>query len=194
MKAYVFPDARLSSYARQVVWLAIDTEKAANAAVIEKYPVPAWPTLFLIDPQKESILLRWTGSASVEQLTQFLDQGKRAMAGGLTGTAAQLAAADKLYADEKYAEAAPAYAAAIAAAPKDWSDLPRAADAMLVSLQQTDQAQTCAQAAHDLLPRLKGSPSYAGTAASGLGCSIQLEKTVPSRAALITLFEKASRE
>ena len=66
MKAYVFPDARLSSYARQVVWLAIDTEKAANAAVIEKYPVPAWPSLFVIDPQKESILLRWTGSASVE--------------------------------------------------------------------------------------------------------------------------------
>ena len=94
MKAFVFTDARLSSYARQVVWLAIDTEKAANAAVIEKYPVPAWPTLFVIDPQKESILLRWAGSASVEQLVQFLDQGKRALAGGLTGPAAQLAVAE----------------------------------------------------------------------------------------------------
>ena len=28
MKAFVFPDERLASYARQVVWLAIDTEKA----------------------------------------------------------------------------------------------------------------------------------------------------------------------
>src|SRR5436190_922236 len=194
MRAFVFTDERLSSYARQVVWLAIDTEKAANAAVIEKYPVPAWPSLFVIDPQKESILLRWTGSASVEQLTQFLDQGKRVMAGGLTGTAAQLALADKLYADEKYAEAAPAYAAVIAAAPKDWSDLPRAADAMLFGLQMEDQNQTCAQSAHDLLPRLKGTPSYGNAAVSGLGCALGLEKTVPSRAALIALFEKASRE
>jgi len=194
MQAFVFLDERLSSYARQVVWLAIDTEKAANAAVIEKYPVPAWPSLFLIDPEKESILLRWTGSASVEQLARFLDQGKRAMAGGLTGTAAQLALADKLYADEKYAEAAPAYAAAIATAPKEWGDLPRASDAMLFSLQMAEQPQTCTQAAHNLLPRLKGTPSYGNAAASGLDCAIGLEKTVPSRAALIAHFEKVCRE
>ncbi len=194
MQAFVFPDERLASYARQVVWLAVDTEKAASAAILEKYPVPAWPSLFLIDPQKESILLRWTGSASVEQLISFLDTGKRALAGGLTGQAAHLALADQLYGSESYAEAATAYAAAIAAAPADWSELPRATDALLFSLQSSDQPVACAQAAHDLLPRIKSSPSYGNVASSGLDCAVGLEKTVPARAALIEFFEKASRD
>lgn len=194
MQAYVFPDARLASYARQVVWLAIDTEKVANAAVIEKYPVPAWPSLFLIDPRKESILLRWTGSASAEQLIQFLDQGKRAMAGGLTGLGAQLALADQRYGEEKYGEAAAAYSTAIAAAPRAWSDLPRAADAMLFSLQSSEQTLQCAQAAHELLPRLRGTPSYGNVAVTGLDCALATEKTVPARAALVAYFEKICRE
>ncbi len=194
MQAYVFPDPRLSAYASHVVWLAIDTEKAANAGVLEKYPVPAWPSLFIIDPFRESILLRWTGTASVEQLIQFLDQGKNALAGGLKGSEPQLALADRLYGEEKYGEAAAAYATAIAAAPKEWSALPRATDAMLFALQKSDQSQQCARAAQDLLARLAGTPSYGTVAVSGLDCALALGKSVPARAALIDYFEKACRE
>ncbi|MEO8504957.1 MAG: hypothetical protein ABI609_13750 [Acidobacteriota bacterium] len=194
MKAFVFTDAALASYARQVVWLDIDTEKAANAAVLEKYPVSAWPSLFIIDPVHETVLLRWTGTASVEQLIQFVDQGKRALAAGQTGLAAQLATADRLNGAGNYATAAPAYAAVLAAAPKGWPDLPRTSDAYLFALQITEQSLECVQAAHGLLARLEGTPSYANAAVTGLDCALSLEKSVASRGALIAHFETACRQ
>jgi hypothetical protein len=194
MKAFVFPDARLSSYARQVVWLAIDTEKAVNTAVIEKYPVPAWPTLVPHRPAEgiDPAPLDWQRVGRAAH--PIPRPGQRAMAGGLTGTAAQLALADKLYADEKYAEAAPAYAATIAARSQGL-ERPAASgrrDVVLAAAGGSD-ADLRPGGARPAAP-LKGTPSYASAAASGLDCSLRLEKTVPSRTALIALFEKACRE
>lgn len=189
MQGFVFPDKRLASSAPKAVWLSIDTEKASNATTVEKYPVAAWPSLFVIDPRSETILVRWTGSATVEQLQQLVAQGTQAYAAGKTG-AGSLAEADRLYAAQSWADAAKAYAAAIAAAPQDWSDLPRASDAMLFSLQSSEGYAQCAQSARELLPRLRGTPSFGNAAASGLDCALQLDKSTPARAAMIAAFEK----
>ncbi len=194
MQAFVFPDPRLAAHAGDVVWLSIDTEKAVNASVLEKYPVSAWPSLFVIDPAKETILLRWTGSATVEQLVEFVGQGKRTLAGGQAGLDEPLAIADRLNGAAQYPEAAAAYATAIAAAPKDWSALPRAADAMIFALQMSDETLRCAQAARELLPRIAGTPAAANVALAGLDCTLGIDKALPARAGLIAYFEKACRE
>ncbi|MEO7794971.1 MAG: thioredoxin family protein, partial [Thermoanaerobaculia bacterium] len=61
MQAYVYTDAKLAPFADRFVWLAIDTEKAGNAATVAKFPVGAWPSMYVIDPQSETISFRWTG-------------------------------------------------------------------------------------------------------------------------------------
>src|SRR5512135_1895043 len=126
MKAFVFTDQALTSVAGQFAWLALDTEKATNAAAVEKYTVPAWPSFFIVDPRSETVVRRWTGGASVEQLVGFLADGRAALAStaAASGTlAAKLAAADRLYGQGEYPAAADAYAAAVAAAPAGWPEL-----------------------------------------------------------------------
>ena len=77
MHAYVFTDAALARDAGRFVWLSVDTEKPENAAFLERYPVEAWPSLYVIDPKTGEVVLRWLGSLTVPQLQAFLDQVAR---------------------------------------------------------------------------------------------------------------------
>src|ERR1043165_6944121 len=129
MRAYVFTDAALGRYAGQFVWLAIDTEKASNAAFLAKYPIHVWPTLLVVNPKNETVLLRYAGGATVPQLSKLLDESEKTYrTNTLSATDARLASPDKLSTEEKYAEAAKMYEQAIAKAPKNWSRLGRAGE------------------------------------------------------------------
>src|SRR5512143_1718660 len=119
MRAFVYPDPRLARYAERFVWLAIDTEKAGNAEVVARYPVGAWPTMYIVDPATETVARRWTGSATVEQLTRFLDEALAATPAADPWTT-ELERADRLYGAGDWAGAASAFGAAIARAPRDW--------------------------------------------------------------------------
>src|SRR5215471_7672888 len=99
MRAYVFTDKALAKHAGQFVWLSIDTEKAQNAAFSKKYPIRAWPSLYVIDPTKEKIALRWVGGATVPQLEKLLADGTRAVRDSAEGAGTALAKADSLYGD-----------------------------------------------------------------------------------------------
>lgn len=193
MRAFVYTDKALASRAGQFAWLAMNTEKAENAGLLVKFPVAAWPSLFIVDPASEKVVVRWTGGASVEQLGKLLDDGRAAVAAkpATSELATALAAADRLYGEAKYAEAAPLYKKAIGLAPARWTQLPRVADAYLYALSTTDDNAACATAAGELLPRVAGTPSVASVAASGLDCALSLPKEDPHRADLATLFEKA---
>src|SRR5581483_2488374 len=154
MRANVFTDRALASRAGQFVWLSIDTEKAVNAPLLAKFPVDVWPSLFVVDPRSETVLVRWAGSATVAQLETLLDTRPQTYAANGDRRARDLAAADVLYGSDKNAEAAKAYAAALATAPPGWSELPRVVDAYLFTLSQSDQYATCAEAARTYFPRL----------------------------------------
>ena len=78
MRAFVFTDRALERYAGQFVWLAVDTENAKNATFLQKYPIHALPTLLVIDPKRESAVVRYVGGATVPQLTKLLNDGDRA--------------------------------------------------------------------------------------------------------------------
>src|SRR6266850_8490694 len=129
MKAYVFTDASLSSRAGQFVWLALDSEKSRNAAVIKRLKVSGLPTLFVLDPATEQVAIRWLGSATVPQMGTLLESGLAAVKRGSSRVVAQLALADSLYGAEDYAGGVKAYEAALAAAPAEWPVRARVMDA-----------------------------------------------------------------
>ncbi|MEK6372991.1 MAG: tetratricopeptide repeat protein [Acidobacteriota bacterium] len=196
MKAYVFTDKSLERYAGQFVWLAIDTENSKNTAFLAKYPIRVWPSLLVIDPKKESVALKYAGGATVPQLRKLLDDGRRAVMGTGARTASDeaIARADRLANDNKPAEAAVAYREAIAAAPKSWRSLGRAAESLVFSLTMARDNSRCVEEALVLYPRVKGTYSAANVAAVGLGCATELKEDDPRRANAIAALETATRE
>lgn len=195
MRAFVFTDKALERYAGRFVWLAVDTENAKNAAFLTKYPIPALPTLLVLDPRQESVALRYVGGATVPQLSKILDDGERSFRGRTSSSADTiLASADKLAGAGKSEEAIALYAQALEKAPKSWKLFNRAAESYTLTLSLAGKSPQCAAVARDLYPRLKGTPSGANVAATGLDCALGLDEKDPNRAALVATLEKAARE
>ncbi|HEY2323602.1 MAG TPA: thiol reductase thioredoxin [Thermoanaerobaculia bacterium] len=195
MRAYVFTDKALERYAGQFVWLAIDTEKASNAAFLAKYPIHVWPTLLVVNPKNDSVVLRYAGGATVPQLSKLLDESEKTYRSKTLSSAdSLLASADKLSNEEKYGEAAKAYEQAIAKAPKKWVHFGRSAELAIFSLMMANENAHCTQLALDLYPRLAGTVSGANVASGGLSCATELKPDDPKRAAALETLEKATRE
>ena len=72
MKSYVFTDPALAPLADRYVWLAIDTERDSNAAFVAKFTHEALPTLWLVDPETEQVVWRWTGTLTATELREAL--------------------------------------------------------------------------------------------------------------------------
>lgn len=72
MKSYVFTDPALIGLADRYVWLAVDTERDANAAFVAKFTHEALPTLWLVDPETEQVVWRWTGTLTTAELRDAL--------------------------------------------------------------------------------------------------------------------------
>jgi tetratricopeptide (TPR) repeat protein len=195
MRAYVFTDKALERYAGQFVWLAIDTEKASNSNFLAKYPIHVWPTLLVVNPKSETVLLRYAGGATVPQLSKLLDQSEKTYrAKTLSPADKLLESADKLSNEEKYGEAAKMYEEAISKAPKKWAPLGRAAELAIFSLMMANENAHCTQLALDLYPRLAGTVSGANVASGGLSCATELKADDPKRSAALDTLEKATRD
>ena len=190
MRAFVFTDASLARYAGQFVWLAVDTENATNAAFLRKFPINVWPTLLIVDPKTESVALRYAGGATVEQLEKLLADGAKIARGTRTIADEAITRADRLVGSQKYAEAAKAYNDAIAAAPKNWSRLGRAAESLTFALMEAHDYARCAQRALDLYPKVRGTYASFNVASNGLSCAIEL----PEKGAGFDALQRAARE
>src|SRR4051794_22137979 len=133
MRAFVFTDKALERYAGRFVWLAVDTENSKNARFLQKYPVLALPTLYVIDPRRESAVVQYVGGATVPQLTKLLTEGERTyQAKAQTPADTLLASADKLNAQGLSSEAIKLYQQALAKAPKNWPSYGRAAESYVL--------------------------------------------------------------
>ena len=202
MRANVFTDKSLTRQAGRFVWLAIDTEKAKNAALRKRLGIQALPTYFIVDPADEHVALRWVGGATAAQLEWILDDGRASVASssgtgrrGVAGPAEQaLARADRLYGAGDYAGAATAYQEAIAAAPAPWPRYARAVESLMFALGESDQAGALVDLARAAWPRLRSTPSAANLASSGLDAALRLPDSLPVRSASIAEFEARCRE
>src|SRR3954454_12814313 len=134
MQAFVFTDKRLERYAGQFVWLQVDIENSRNAAFLAKYPTPAIPTLMVIDPKKESVVLRYMSGATVPQMEKLLADGRRAVQPKAEPADLLLSAADKYASQGLNSEAIKSYEQAMAGAPKSWGRYGRAAESYIAAL------------------------------------------------------------
>jgi tetratricopeptide (TPR) repeat protein len=75
MRAVVFTDPALASEAGRFVWLEVDTERPTSPPILQKYPLRALPTYFIVEPDSERIAIRWVGGATVPALKKILDDG-----------------------------------------------------------------------------------------------------------------------
>jgi tetratricopeptide (TPR) repeat protein len=195
MRAFVFTDKALAKHAGQFVWLAIDTEKAQNAAFSKKYPIRAWPSYYVIDPTSEKVALRWVGGATVAQLEKIFLDGTRAVKGAGPPAQTSLAKADSLYGDGRYEEAAPAYRKALETlTPRD-PQYSRVVESLLFCYQTTRNRAECVALARARLDSLRGTPSGANLAGSGLDCSLALPPGTanPNRSESVAAFAKDVR-
>src|SRR5689334_5761926 len=78
MQRFVLADAGMKPVADAVVWSSIETERERNKAVVEKYPVDAWPTFLIVDPDDEAVLGRFLGSGTVQDMRALVQDGVRA--------------------------------------------------------------------------------------------------------------------
>jgi thioredoxin-like negative regulator of GroEL len=167
MKSYVFPDPGLAPLHDRFVWASIDTEKEGNAAAIERYPVEAYPTFYVIDPADGGVASRWLGSMSVKGVRAFLEEGERTVQLAHAGQIppgdplALLLQADRAAIAGRDAEAADLYRRARAAAPLDW---PRRAEALLGEIRARSSAGDASACADLALAELDatGSSPHAG--------------------------------
>jgi tetratricopeptide (TPR) repeat protein len=195
MRANVYTDASLERYAGRFVWLSINTEDATNAAFLKRYPIPALPTLLVLDPKRDEVTLRYVGGATTPQLRKLLDESERTVrARALSAADTTLGKADRLASDGKHAEAAKAYDQAIAVAPRSWRNLGRAGESLIFSLSMAEEQERCAARALALYPRVKGTSSAGNVAATGLSCAAALAKENSKRWDLLDKLEKATRE
>jgi tetratricopeptide (TPR) repeat protein len=192
MRAYVFTDPTLTKRAGQFVWLSIDTEKAQNAPFTKKYPIRAWPSMYVIDPVSEKIVLRWVGGATVAELDKLFDDGRRAVARPAASTES-LAKADALFSEGKYEESIPPYREAVKTLPKTSPSYARALESLLYDLSTTHQPVECATLARSTLPAVRGTTAGAAVAGQGLDCALKLPPEAPDRASLVAEFEKEVR-
>jgi hypothetical protein len=190
MRAFVFTDKALDRYAGRFVWLAVDTENAKNSKFLEKYPVRALPTLFVIDPKRETAVVHYVGGATVPQLTKLLNDGEHSYRAKSQSPAdALLASAEKLAGEGLNDESIMLYEQAIAKAPKSWPRLGRAAESYIAALAMKPDNTRCAEESRSLYPQLKGTPSGAAVAAGGLSCATEIQ-----RPDLLTFLESATIE
>jgi tetratricopeptide (TPR) repeat protein len=99
MRSYVFSDASLDVLSARFVWLALDTERADNAAVVTRLRVKVLPTLFVIDPTSERPRIAHEGSLTAPEFARLLESDEAGVAG--SGAAEATARRIALLADGK---------------------------------------------------------------------------------------------
>src|SRR5512140_2420173 len=147
MRAYVLPDPRLQKLAGRFVRLDVDTEQPRNAAFVEKFPISAWPTLLVVDPATEQVVLRWMGTATAQEIERLALDAERTLKARNTSRADEaLGRADRLMGERRYPEAAAVYREALAAGGKAWERRGRAAEAVVQALGFAGDPPGCAAA------------------------------------------------
>lgn len=191
MQTTVFTDPSFKAAAPKFVFAALDTDREVNAAAVDKFPLSAWPTFYVIN-HDEAVLARFVGAASVAQFHAFLDAGARAMAGGAVGPDEHLLNAERAVAQKDLATAETELLAALAAAPPAW---PRKADA-LVSLIGTKAKRRdlvgCLEVAEKYMDDNGNAASASDFLSHATGCASDLLATDPTVAERVTkLRERA---
>src|SRR5215470_3145425 len=164
--------ADLHRYAGQFVWLELNYDLPQNRAFMTKFGAQSTPTFFVIDSKDEKVTATQPGAMSLLELTQFLERG----AGGTLAhkqTPADLALmrGDTLRALQPE-EAVKAYQEALNLAPERWPQHALAEASLVGALQESGQAQTCAETAATAAASMKRDAMFGRVVVAGMWCLV----------------------
>jgi len=182
MRVFVFADPALATaVGADFVWASIDTEKPSNAAFVEAHPMEAWPTLFVVQPEDETTVLKWAGSATTAELVVLLEDV--AAHDGKSGgeAAAAFLRGERAAAEEKHDVAIDELRAALTNAPPDWPRRSRVVEALVGELTAAQKWGACVELAVTELPDLPSGTSRANVAVAALACGEELPKKAKER-------------
>ena len=74
MQRFVLADPGMAPVKDAVVWLSIEVEQEKNRVAVERYPIDGLPTFLVIDPEKETVVARWLGSAALQDFRGFVQE------------------------------------------------------------------------------------------------------------------------
>lgn len=177
MRAHVLVDARLRKLAGRFVRLDVNTEEPGNAAFLARFPIDVWPTLLVIDPATERVVVRRGGTATAEEILALAREAESlARAEQAGAAAAALARAEALGAERRHAEAAGQYRAALRAGGKRFPGRARAGEGLVQALGLAGEVDGCAAAAREVLAWLPPGAARVRTAAQGLACALERDE------------------
>jgi tetratricopeptide (TPR) repeat protein len=163
-----------------LVFAAVDTDKLEAAPFVNKYPLRAWPTFFVIDPVTGAALAEHGGSLSLPELQSFIDQALRAR----DPSAAQepqvkaLLLGHRAMGQKDYASAAQHYVDAVVAGG------PRTAEATVAVNRANHAAKNnaaCVEFGVSHLDTLKTSSSASDFVGDLVSCATALDSKDPAR-------------
>jgi thiol-disulfide isomerase/thioredoxin len=169
MRAYVLTDPSLAPLANDFVWLTIDTEKESNAAFVARFSNRVWPTLWVVDPEREAATLRWEGTATAPELLTLLATVKDGTRGGAAAATMTFLRANQAAARGEVAEAERGYRDVLGA--KDFPERARAVEALVGLLASKKDYAACVELALAEAPRIAAGTSRATLLVTGLSCA-----------------------
>jgi thiol-disulfide isomerase/thioredoxin len=197
MQRFVLSDPGMKPVADAVVWSSVETERERNKAVVEKYPIDAWPTFLVVDPDTGEVLGRYLGSVPVQDLRAFVQDGVRAFH-------EKGKPADPAWAAQREGDAArnrgnlkttaAAYGRAVALSKPDDPQRPQRLNLYLSALLRGKEYRTCVQTG--LKEARNTPPSAPGVdfQAFAFGCAQNLPKGDPEAARMHELAIARLRE
>jgi tetratricopeptide (TPR) repeat protein len=183
LKNEVLNDPRLARYADRFVWLSLDVERESAASFLERFPQPAYPTLWVLRPDGRP-LLRWVGTLTADHLALLLEDALTALReGDAEGPAALMLKAEAAAAEGRFDEAVLFWNDALAMAPSDWSRRSRTANALLFVLMKANQLEAGLELALREVPLARDGAGRADLVIGGLDCAGSLDPKDPKRQA-----------
>ena len=181
MKEQVFTRPAFSAFEKDVVFASIDTEREKSSAFLEKFPVEVWPTLLFIDPVKETVVLKWLGSADELQMQALLEAAR-----GGPGT---LREADDALGAGHFGVAAEKYKTAMDAGEVK----ARTVLSMLSAMTMAKQFEPCARTTVEQLPLFINAQERVSAITWGLGCAIELPEGKSKTATVDLLVREGTK-
>jgi tetratricopeptide (TPR) repeat protein len=193
MRAHVLVDARLRKLAGRFVRLDLNTEEPRNASFLARFPIDVWPTLLVVDPATDRVVVRRGGTATVYEILSLARDAEALGRAEETGAAgAALARAEGLVAGRRHAEAAGAFRDALRAGGKAFPGRVRAGEGLVQALGYAGEVDGCAAAAREVLAWLPPGAARVRVAAQGLACAVE-EDEGPRRDADLAALEPPAR-
>lgn len=199
LQADVLSDPALGRFSDHFVWLSLDVERAEAAPFLERFPQPAYPTLWILRPDGTPIL-RWVGTLTVAQLSDLLTDALVVHSGAPAAPAsANRLAAEAAASEGRLDDAIAAYRAALGQATDDWARRTPTANALGFLLHKAKRSAACLANAVSEAPRApRDAAGLPDLVIGGIGCATALSAEEPTRRAglevLVPLAESLAGE